>query len=874
MNVVFGWHLDGPTHPETVSADLASMGSAVIGPLGFIDLLETRLGLSGPATTPAFRIAQYLARLKVVDDGAQFFSSSLSVDAWATARLVLSWRDALKQAGWDGSPIVTPGNRLSALADIEAVTGTALAPGLGDRLLAVMTALKSEGTSVLEQVRLVTPSAALPPLWRRLFERLAELGTVIADAQHKDEDCRAQISIVEADDEGVAAELVAAWLAAGSERNSEAVIIRPVGAALLDEACHRFGLPRVGGGSRSRWRAAMQVLPLALEACWSPLDPFRMLEFLTLQQSPIPPTAANCFLEALEQAPGVGGPAWQKAWENATQRRRERLAARGLTDTDLDKKLKRDLVSWRAWLEPQRFDPRAGMPTANALDVCRRVQQWAIQRATATGDVLFEIAAAEAGALADAVTLSPGGPLPKVQLNRMLDTVVAEGVSLPGGGAEAAPWTIVEGPGQLWGHTQTAIWWAFIDQGIHVAKPPWTDEEFTALQVAGCTPERMGDALLREARAWRNPLHFTTEDLVLVLPRTMAGETVAPHPLLHEIKASKQLRVTTIDATQLLREEKITFAGRTFSTTPIPAATPPEPRRGWKAAPGTIPPRPEESATSLELLLGCSFAWTMKHHARLRPGAARQIPEGDRLIGNLAHAIVARLFAQQPSWEPEKALIRAQQLFDEMLQTEAAPLLLPGQSVERTGARDGISQAVKRLVQLIHGAGLKVSGCEIKKAEVLGGSTQVRGIIDLLLESRTSQQIVVDLKWSRNDRYRREEIAEGRPVQLATYSHLVPRIAGKVAPAGYFMLRQRRLLSAAQEVFPPDTHIAGSDLAMVWDNIVASWQCQMQELASGVIVATGVEADVQQPSGNVPPLVLEPPCRFCDYSRLCGATVK
>ena len=88
MRVVFGWHLDGPTFPETADGARYSLNSAVVGPAGLVDLLETSLSLDGPNVTPAIRIAQYLARLRVVEDGERFYSASLAADGWATSRPV------------------------------------------------------------------------------------------------------------------------------------------------------------------------------------------------------------------------------------------------------------------------------------------------------------------------------------------------------------------------------------------------------------------------------------------------------------------------------------------------------------------------------------------------------------------------------------------------------------------------------------------------------------------------------------------------------------------------------------------------------------------------------------------------------------------
>jgi hypothetical protein len=79
---------------------------------------------------------------------------------------------------------------------------------------------------------------------------------------------------------GEAAEALAAWLGADVSNNDILFLVQSNG-GVLDNALHRHGQPKQGGGERSPWRAALQLLPLALATRWTPFDPHRMLEFLT-----------------------------------------------------------------------------------------------------------------------------------------------------------------------------------------------------------------------------------------------------------------------------------------------------------------------------------------------------------------------------------------------------------------------------------------------------------------------------------------------------------------------------------------------------------------------------------------------------------------
>ncbi|WP_448208296.1 hypothetical protein [Azospirillum sp. sgz302134] len=61
----------------------------------------------------------------------------------------------------------------------------------------------------------------------------------------------------------------------------------------------------------------------------------------------------------------------------------------------------------------------------------------------------------------------------------------------------------------------------------------------------------------------------------------------------------------------------------------------------------------------------------------------------------------------------------------------------------------------------------------------------------------------------------------------------------------------------------------GSDLPEVWRAAWDSRRHQLDRLRRGEIVAPGV-ADTGDDAAGPPAIVLSPPCRICDYGRLCG----
>ncbi|HVV83856.1 MAG TPA: PD-(D/E)XK nuclease family protein, partial [Kofleriaceae bacterium] len=125
-----------------------------------------------------------------------------------------------------------------------------------------------------------------------------------------------------------AAAAVAAMV--GEARRHEIVIVRAANEGVLDEALAAQGQPTLGRQAASPWRAALQVLPLAVDLVFEPCDPRRVLDLLGLPVSPFSLDARFMLSRALCDAPGIGDVRWQQAKE----RLRERLATRAVTDDE------------------------------------------------------------------------------------------------------------------------------------------------------------------------------------------------------------------------------------------------------------------------------------------------------------------------------------------------------------------------------------------------------------------------------------------------------------------------------------------------------------------------------------------------------------
>ena len=884
-NLVFGLCCDGPAWPETADSALTNVGSAIVGPLGLITALETVLGVRRPSMPPVRRIAAMRAKLKAADDGSRCWSRSFEADPWSTARLLLSWRDELVESGWSLVENPALSSRLQDICAAEKA-GSAMSPGFADRCAAVFDALAARPALPWRSIKLVEPLSALTPGIRRIVNAMRACGVDLRQVQPiattagdlgklqrllvRGESERlsgdGSVVVIHARTEGMAAETLADWIFAGNEEeHGGTVFVLDAPSGVLDAALARRGLPRFGYSRPSPARAALQVLRLALATRWAPFDPFSLLELLLLPGGPIPGEVARVLTRRLAETPGRGGPGWTSALEEAEGLRRAHFMEQGLEGTELARRIRTDCDSWRAWVWPTVHDPETGMPAQEVLKVCSAIAAWAAK--TGDGDPLRMRAAGAASDLASAILELGESYVPRRLLSRMVEEATGPGMSDPASCAEAAPWSTVHSPGAVWDGADTVVWWA-PSGALAPRSGPWTKAEAESLADCGCTVADAATSMAAAAHSWRQPILNARRRVILVVSKTVCGEEGDDHPLMHELRASLESAPPGVvfRAEDLLAGSR-DVAGRRCGRVSVDRVSLPAPSRDW-SVPGGAVRRPERaSATSIELMLGCRFSWVAQNAANLRPGARASIPSGKRLLGLLAHAVARDIFEPGAPPTPEHALARAKIAVEGLLDAEAAPLLLPGNAADLARARGRIPRAMEHLASQLKRANLTIVGTELAvpaNTGVLPG-IEIQGRTDLVLEAPTGGRVVLDMKWTGKDKYRREELLEGRPVQLATYVRVMP--SGIPSTAAYYMLAQSRILAADPWPFS-GAQVEGSDLVATWREAALGWQESWKRIDGCLIEATGVEGneDVEPLCG----LSVEPPCRFCGCGRLCG----
>ena len=370
-----GWHLK------------PSIGESTLGPSGLLGLLEMQLGLTRRLAAASTRVIQYRACLASCRTGTRFYERSFAVDELGTAARLLSWRDSWYLQGWTGQFPEGAPRRLHDLAAVEVKAAACVAPGPGQRLADVCTAMAVTRPQI-ESIHLTDPWEDYPARWQQVLRQLpvTDASPLTAEAAATTLLGALQRLLLATEEKpvaplpwkpdgslrlyraetGLAATQYLAAAVTAADTDHALVLSSP--SALTDGTLEAFDRPRLGVAPHSALRPALQLLPLAMQLLWEPLDYRSLLQYLSHPIHPLPGKIRYPLAAELANTPGIGGPAWQ-----ATVSRIEAKLGAGTGS------LREDIARW---IEHPRHPPETGAPLtavhehANALaDFFRRDSQ-------------------------------------------------------------------------------------------------------------------------------------------------------------------------------------------------------------------------------------------------------------------------------------------------------------------------------------------------------------------------------------------------------------------------------------------------------------------------------------------------------------------
>lgn len=874
MHITLGLTHDSQQGPSPRSY----FNAPIVGPMGFLSLLETYLGLSTPDVAAAKRVATFMGLLQMHDDQTRFYSKSLKVDGIGTAAKLLAWRDEWRMGGWRGDAHTEHPARLREMAQIESATAGVLSPGLAERLLAVAIALRASGPSPIKKVTLLDAKEDYPFLWQEVLNALPEVEIHSPQPQGEGQLREVQeLAIRRMSGEHASAQPLVVndgsiqifralstttaqhWLSNYQHTfPADRLVLAETSGDALDTMLTATGSVKCGFEAPSPHRPALQALGLALELCWEPLDIGRLMDFLTHPVGPFSRAARSVLARAVAAQPGIGSDAWVEA--------KAKLAA--LED---GKALNAEV---EFWLESDRFKRSEGAAIPVLMSRVERLRDTLRKRLSADqlAVATFFPAHRQCAAVLEGLDVLQRQGIERM-LPRDLEQLVAHasptGAANPTAVAQVGCMRSASVAAVCTEPVDEVIWW--LPGATSLAQQlPWTPTEVKALKELGVHLRDPARELSVQASQWLRPLLAARKRFVLVLP---PAETEV-HPIRQFLKQLVgDVEATASDLDAALDNKQLERLAELAQPLPLP-----ETQDEIQLAKPLDISHIQQSYTALNELFNCPALFVLKRVAKLDATAILTAEEDNRLLGTLAHRVFELLFAQDEAlaWTDGQAVDWFRSVADHLLQTEGAILLMQGAGISQQRFRMTCEHAIRSLLGHLRSSGAIQVKTEVEVSGAIGAVSLV-GKIDLLVELPGNRHIALDMKW-RGDKYYEGRLREGGFLQLALYSSLIEQQTGTAPIAlGYFILESSALFLTHDGLFPdaqlrrpPD----GVTVETLMSQARKTWTWRAEQLKAGqvAVVPNDPTDDYQGPEGTLP--VTGPSKWDKDYLMLLGGWEK
>ena len=910
MRINLGLGLDG-IKPKRMQS---TIGEKEVGPMGFLSILETQCGIAPVADSPTTRIIQYLGCLKACDNPDRFYHQSFVVDQFNVAKTLLQWRDSWYEACWDGLFKGDVSSRLQDMAEVETFAIEKVSFGFGQRQQVVLAKLKTQKTQI-EQVVLLNPLADFSPLWQQILQafEITEQPALLAPTQSETDLSRLQNTlaqlasqslskgeggsikktqlkgdcsfvVVKARSKAVSARLISQWLAAQAQENQEKTVALLTGSegVELDDALVAVDLPRLGFVKTSPWRPVLQVLPIALELLWEPLNPEVLLQLLMHPIGLLPGRIRHPLAKVVAGAPGIGGELWRQTLTELLEKEKTRKNY----SEEHYKQLENDLEYWFA---SDRYTPEEGLPIEVAIQRILKVINWLAQQQSRVEDEamrsLFGAAYSQASELNSALSnfLADGTThIKPEQLRYLFGQLTSAGTGIVDQYAECSPGQ----PQWLVGATQpdsfnqtvnTVVWWDLQATALQ-ATYPWLRQELKQLTKYGVLLPDLDKQLQRQALSWLKPINAARDRLVIVLH----DSDEAHHPLWDQI-------CSCLENWQEIRVEESILDGKAISVfndlptfqadeKPLPSFT-----RWWQLDSGAaLGKREKESYSSLESFFYSPYQWVLYYKAQLKAGTLQSLSDGNSLKGTMVHRLYERFFNANTTilttgkYEEAGVNLWFDKSINPLLTEEGAVLLQPGRLVEKEQFITTTRKSLHELIRQLRAAKVvQVKMEQEQNVAFFGGN--LGGYIDMTVTNDQGKEAVIDIKWG-SEKYRKASLKENKHLQLVTYSYMChENSAKKQWPAVvYFIIDGGgAMLAQNTDYFPEAIEIKPNDDEnhdVIWQKMKKTWEWRRKQLDSGLIEVSvdGTQAGAGSNPGEDALSIPETSDHFNDYKVLTG----
>jgi ATP-dependent helicase/nuclease subunit B len=826
MEVRFGLKLDeAPFAIETKGQD-----SFVCGPLRFLQWLEKWEGLVIPEEDVEFlRLEKFRQHLQsfLADEPSAFFYTSFVADPFGTSRRLLDMRDDLILAGWNFKVDTELPERLLVFGKIEQQIQQSSEsadfplgiPGFAERFTRLHQRLHWQELP-FTSLTLAEPLELLPPFWQAFFKKCEQYVTLNAPEQEDQNDRENDLGFLKesilsgkintsnkpkAKGDGSIVLLrtrrssqAANWLARFLSLNSDfkPLCIFPEKNRQLDNALIQEGAPSLGILSASLARPSLQILKLVTAFLWEPIDPFKLLEFVSLGLKPMEAGLGRVVARSMASKPGILG----EDWNIAIQSYFESLLRAG--DPESTQKHQQAQRDYNFWFLRERYSIENKAPKNEILKIFDRIQYWSREEYEAGNEVnnSLLVLSEQARKIKELLLTLPETQLGFLELERIVRTIY-EPSPIEFKPQEAGRFPYVYHPGAVFSESDDLLWWNFCEKEQVRFFSKWFKEEIRWLEDNEVIVDRPEWENQRRLFLQLNPIKKVQKRLLLVMPETVYGTSVNPHPLFGYLEAvfdQHEKLLYDLDSEADIKTLQNIYKAPESTNYPIRRLGLPKPILEIDST-VKIPEDFKATPSSLESLVYYPYQWLFRYRLQLLKSSILSIVEENTLYGNLAHRVFEKLLEQDfYTWTRAHTYQWLDNFFPEVLPKEGAVLLMYGKEPERISFENKVKFAAWHLVEQLQKNNWEVEATE---SRLSGNYLQmdISGISDLILK-REDERCIIDLKWS-GATYRSNLVKNEEDIQLSLYTELYHNSTGILPYSGYYILSRARLVTRDRQIF-------------------------------------------------------------------------
>ena len=823
MQIFFGLSFDDLVYPLPTQT---KGGTRYLGPQELLQTFEAYLGLSGhPNNIEYLRIEQYrqILILHLSQQPNAFYAASFRADQFATATELLDRRDELLLAGWNFQATSNCPNRLKALAQIEALRNDPsndllLSPGFAERFTTMMASLDI-GRHPIKEIWHNEPFDLLPFHFQRLFNKLKDSGLRIlplpalpppsgntdldllkthllaAEGPKKKKMLQGDgtLLIIKGKRENQLAHFMAKIIRDTAEFQPLCLI--PEKNRALDHALMQEGLPSLGILTASLSRPTLQVLKLVPVFLWDPIDPYKIMEFVSLAVKPLDSELANRIAFLMAERPGMRG----EGWYLTIRQYFDEIRARSSSDPNAN--FSEIEFQYNFWFERKRFDIAGTVPKEEVIEVYQYLSRWARQTFDQDGSnnqsLLF--LSEQAKRIWELLEALPENQLSNLELERIVRTIY-EPAPVQFQECELGHLPHIFQSSSIFAEADQFLWWNFIQHEPAYFFPRWYKPELAFLQehnIHLLSPKQQNQLLVWQRK---RPVFFTKDQLILAIPQYIAGSEKNPHPLYGDLQAAvENLKSITFNLDTEAGKDALRRHFQLTEKQKLPFQQLGRPKAFIRLDPSQkLQERESESLSSLETLLYYPYQWVFRHKIKLKKSSILSIVKGNTLLGKLAHRFFENLLKLDVlDWDRTTLDKWVDQEAQKLLKREGAILLMYGREPERVNFIKKVKFAAWSLINTIRQNDWQIAATE-ESLKAPFQDKPINGRADLRLE-RGTEQAIIDLKW-RGARFRERMIRNEEDLQLVLYARLLNE-SGEWAHTAFFIMETGQIISRNQEAF-------------------------------------------------------------------------